>query len=51
MRSTLYLKFIIMYIIFGFLGIFTVATLGSGLTEGPLTDSVASSIYLSLIHI
>lgn len=45
MRSTLYLKFIIMYIIFGFLGIFTVATLGSGLTEGPLIDSVASSIY------
>ena len=35
MRSTLYLKFIIMYIIFGFLSLFTVATLTAGLTSGP----------------
>lgn len=45
MRSTLYLKFIIMYIIFGFLSIFTVATLGSGLTRAPLTEYVSSSMY------
>ena len=31
MRSTLYLKFIILYVIFGFLSLFTAATLTSGL--------------------
>ena len=30
MKSTLYLKFVIVYIIFGFLSLFTIATLGSG---------------------
>lgn len=45
MRSTLYLKFIIMYIIFGFLSLFTVATLTAGLTSGPLKENVSSSMY------
>ncbi|BCZ28993.1 hypothetical protein CSCING10_001870 [[Clostridium] scindens] len=45
MRSTLYLKFIIMYIIFGFLSLFTVATLTAGLTNGPLKENVSSSMY------
>ena len=31
MKSTLYIKFIIVYVIFGFLSIFTVATLTDGL--------------------
>lgn len=33
MKSTLYLKFVIVYIIFGFLSLFTIATLGSGLVS------------------
>lgn len=45
MRSTLYLKFIIMYIIFGFLSIFTIATLTSGLTSAPLEKSISSEVY------
>lgn len=39
MKSTLYLKFVIVYIIFGFLSLFTIATLGSGLVSDPLTAS------------
>lgn len=45
MKSTLYLKFIIIYIIFGFLSLFTVATLASGLIRVPLLNSVSSSVY------
>lgn len=45
MRSTLYLKFIIIYIIFGFLSLFTVATLASGLTGSFLENNIASSMY------
>lgn len=45
MKSTLYLKFVIVYIIFGFMSIFTVATLGSGLVSAPLIRSVSSSVY------
>lgn len=45
MKSTLYLKFIIIYIIFGFLSLFTVATLASGLIRMPLLNSVSSSVY------
>ena len=36
MKSTLYLKFIIIYMIFGFMSLFTVATLTRTLTEEPL---------------
>lgn len=45
MRSTLHLKFIIVYIIFGFLSIFTVATLTFNLTESPLEEKTATSLY------
>ncbi len=45
MKSTLYLKFVIVYIIFGFMSIFTVATLGSGLVSAPLIRNVSSSVY------
>ena len=46
MKSTLYLKFIIIYIIFGFLSVFTVATLTSGLASAPLIRAVSSNIYI-----
>lgn len=45
MKSTLYLKFVIVYIIFGFLSLFTIATLGSGLVSDPLTASTGSSVH------
>lgn len=45
MKSTLYLKFIIIYVIFGFLSIFTIATLTSGLVASPLRKSIASQVY------
>lgn len=45
MKSTLYLKFIIVYIIFGFLSVFTVATLSSGLITESLNSSVSSNLY------
>lgn len=45
MKSTLYLKFIIIYIIFGFLSLFTVATLTSGLVNEPLKKNVSSAVY------
>ena len=45
MKSTLYLKFVIVYIIFGFLSLFTIATLGSGLVSDPLTANTGSSVH------
>ncbi len=45
MRSTLYLKFVIVYVIFGFLSIFTVATLTFSLTETPLESEMGTSLY------
>lgn len=45
MRSTLYLKFVIIYIIFGFLSIFIVATLTFSLTQSPLESDAATSLY------
>lgn len=45
MRSTLYLKFIIVYIIFGFLSLFTVATLTSGLAGTKLEEYISGSMY------
>ena len=41
MKSTLYLKFIIIYMIFGFMSLFTVATLTRTLTEEPLERNLA----------
>ena len=45
MRSTLYLKFIIVYIIFGFLSVFTVAILTPNLAEAPLIGNIATNLY------
>lgn len=45
MHSNLYLKFIILYIIFGFLSIFTPATLGAQLVLDTIRDDDASRLY------
>ena len=45
MKSTLYLKFIIIYFIFGFLSIFTVGALATGLFSSPLNHAIASNMY------
>lgn len=45
MHSNLYLKFIILYIIFGFLSIFTAATLGAQLVLDTIRDDDASRLY------
>ena len=45
LNSTLYLKFIIVYIILGFLSLFTAATLASGLTYSGLKSSEADRLY------
>ena len=45
MRSTLYLKFIALYIVFGFLSIFCVGTLTSHLMLNRIEDEVSSAIY------
>ena len=45
MRSTLHLKFLIVYIIFGFLSIFTVATLTDNLTFNGLKKQTGTSLY------
>lgn len=45
MRSTLYLKFILIYIAFGFLSVFTVATLGSTLLSTNLEKQIGGELY------
>ena len=45
MKSTLHLKFLIVYIIFGFLSIFTIATLTDNLTFNNLKKQTGSSLY------
>ncbi|MCI8836262.1 MAG: HAMP domain-containing protein [Ruminococcus sp.] len=45
MRSTLYLKFILLYIILGFLGVFTTATLGRQLLLNQLVATTSASLY------
>lgn len=45
MRSTLYLKFIIIYIVFGFLSVFSVASLASELTISRLEKRTTESLY------
>ena len=45
MRSTLYLKFILIYIAFGFLSVFTVATLGSTLLATNLEKQIGGELY------
>lgn len=45
LNSTLYLKFILVYIIFGFLSLFTAATMTSGLAYSNLKTSTAKTLY------
>ncbi|MFQ7312028.1 MAG: sensor histidine kinase [Sellimonas sp.] len=45
MRSNLYVKFIILYIIFGFLSLFTTATLGSHLIFKSIERNDTSALY------
>lgn len=45
MRSTLNLKFAFIYIVFGFLSIFTIATLGSELVSTRLEKETGSNLY------
>ena len=47
MRSTLYLKFILLYIILGFLSFFTVSALSSPLVTGYLEKDAAGTLYQS----
>ena len=46
MKSTLYLKFIFIYIVFGFLSLFTAATLTENLVSTPIFNRVSNSMYL-----
>ncbi len=45
MKNTLYLKFIWLYIAFGFLSLFTAATLGKQLILNQLKDNASQSLY------
>lgn len=45
MKSTLYLKFILIYIILGFLSLFTVSALSSALTTSYLEDEISGDLY------
>lgn len=45
MKSTLHLKFIFLYIIFGFLGFFTVSLLGSQLILNTIEKNSSQSLY------
>ncbi len=45
MKSTLYLKFIIIYIIFGFLSIFTTATLSPQLIKDRLEENTTQTLF------
>lgn len=45
MRSTLYIKYIALYIVFGFLSVFCVGTLTSHLILNRIENRVSSSIY------
>lgn len=45
MKSILHLKFIVLYIIFGFLCIFTTATLAEELIQNQLEDDTSQTLY------
>lgn len=45
MKSTLYLKFIFIYIIFGFLSLFTAATLTENLVRTPIFNRISNNMY------
>ena len=45
MRSTLYLKFLIVYIVFGFLGIFMVAIVGTSFFDQTIQTKTSTELY------
>ncbi|MFV0363237.1 MAG: sensor histidine kinase [Suipraeoptans sp.] len=45
MRSTLYLKFLVIYVVFGFLSIFIIATVENGFFTNTLREHYATEIY------
>ncbi|MCI6060900.1 MAG: ATP-binding protein [Dorea sp.] len=45
MKSTLYPKFILVYLVFAFMSIFTVATLTENLVSEPLEEKTSSDMY------
>lgn len=45
MKNTLYLKFLVAYLIFGFFGFVVVATFASSMTEDMLTQNKAETLY------
>ena len=45
MKSTLYMKFVLLYAILGFLSLFTVSALSSTLTTGYLEKEISGSLY------
>lgn len=45
MKNTLYLKFLVAYLIFGFFGFVVVATFASSMTEDMITRNKAESLY------
>ena len=45
MRKTLYLKFLLAYLIFGFFGFIVVATFGSSMTQEHMKREKADSLY------
>ena len=48
MKSMLHLKFIALYIIFGFLCLFTTATLTTQLVEDRLMEDTSQTLYSSI---
>ena len=45
MKSTLYLKFALLYIVFGFLSLFTTSILGQQLLLNQLENNASQSLY------
>lgn len=51
MRNTLYLKFIVTYLLLGIFGFFVVSTLGSYLIEKELIQQTGKALYREAVHI
>ncbi len=45
MKNTLYLKFIILYVIFGFLSVFTISLFSGEIIYNSLEESTADALY------
>lgn len=51
MKNTLYLKFIMAYVVLGILGLITIGTLGSSMVERQVVESTGESMYKEGISI